>query len=87
MGFGRYVMNSNGMAFSAMEITKSLQDAVKAHFVRNASHLRQLVRNSATSNVGIWHYHGNVTEDTLVRNSSGGMNLEKELDRCLSFIN
>jgi len=80
-------MNRNGMAFSAMEITKSLQDVVKAHFVRNASQLRQLVRSSATSNVGIWHYHGNVTEDTLVRNSSGGMNLEKELDKCLSFIN
>lgn len=70
-----------------MEITKSLQDVVRAHFLRNASQLRQLVRNSAANNVGIWHYHGNNTEDTLVRCSSGGINLEKELDRCLSLLN
>jgi len=87
MGFGRYVWNSDRMAFSAVDITKNLQDVVRAHFLRNASQLQQLVRNSATSNVGILHYNGNRTEDTLVRNSSGGMNLEKELARCLSFLN
>jgi hypothetical protein len=85
-GIWKVCVNSDRMAFSAMEITKSLQDVVRAHFLRNASQLQQLVRNSATSNVGILHYNGNKTEDTLVRNSFGGMNLEKELDRCLSFL-
>ena|SRR5450432_1134388 len=87
MGFGRYVLNSDRMAFPAMEITKSLQDVVRTHFLHNASQLKQLVRNSATSNVGIRHYHGNNTEDTLVRNSFGGVDLEKELDGSLSFLN
>ena len=56
------------------------------HFLRNASQLQQLIRNSAATNVGICHYNGNRTEDTLDCNPQGGMNLEKELDRCLSFL-
>jgi hypothetical protein len=67
-------------------LTESSQDVIKAHFLRNASQLRQLIRNSAATNVGIWHFNGNLTEDMLVRSCSGGMNLEKELDRCLLLV-
>ncbi|KAI9860633.1 MAG: hypothetical protein M1813_006058 [Trichoglossum hirsutum] len=62
------------------------KDVVKAHFLRNTSQLQRRIRDSAAGNVGIWHYHGNITEDTLVRNGKGGMNLEKEFDRCLSLL-
>ena len=73
------------MLFSAVE-TKNLQDIIKVHFLRNASQLQQVIRNSAATNIGIRHYHGNQTEDTLVRNSYGGMNLEEELDKSLLFL-
>ncbi|KAH0565388.1 hypothetical protein GP486_001222 [Trichoglossum hirsutum] len=62
------------------------KDVIKAHFLRNSSQLQRRIRDLAARDVGIWHYHGNSTEDTLVRNGQGGMNLEKEFDKCLSLL-
>lgn len=72
--------------FSCSRDTKSLQNVIKSHFIRNSGELQQLIRTSAATNVGIWHFHGNLSPDTLVRKSHGGQNLEKEFDKCLSYI-
>ncbi|KAI9786585.1 MAG: hypothetical protein M1839_006134 [Geoglossum umbratile] len=63
------------------------KDVVKAHFTRNAELLQRLIRDSAAANPAIWHFHGNHGEDVLLRIPDGGVNLEKEFDKCLSLLN